>query len=58
MTELSPLSSKISSCCITAQDGCHDQTGLARIRNLSLGLPPSLRYPSPSQITRCITRLA
>ena len=36
---------------------CHDQTGSVRVRSLSLGLPPSLRYPSPSQITRCIIRL-
>ena len=37
---------------------CHDRTGSVRVRSLSLGLPPSLRYPSPSQTTRCITRLA
>ena len=28
---------------------CHDRTGSVRVRSLSLGLPPSLRYPSPSQ---------
>ena len=33
---------------VTVLSNCHDRTGSVRVRSLSLGLPPSLRHPSPS----------